>query len=96
MASLELYRIGRRMFLQLLFGPRRPASATVEYWQWRYRDASTGRVCRTTFRLTAEEAAQFPQAERIDGTLLVRKVDLPAAGTGLFRRRSGARVGSAV
>jgi len=83
------------MFLQLLFGARPPSPATVEYWQWRYRDASTGRVCRTTFRMTAEEAAKYPQAERIDGTLLVREVE-SGHGTGLFRRRHGARVGSPV
>ncbi len=80
------------MFMQLFFGARRPAPATVEYWQWRYRDAGTGRVCRTTFRLTAEEAAAYPKAERIEGTLLVRKVDRQDGGLGLFRRRSGSPV----
>ena len=31
--------------------------------------------CRTVFQLTAEEASQFPDAERIDGTMLLREVD---------------------
>ena len=47
----------------------------VGYWRWRYRDPKTGRVCRTVFQLTAEEASQFPDAERIDGTMLLREVD---------------------
>ncbi len=47
----------------------------VEYWRWRYRDPKTGRVCRTVFQLTAEEASQYPNAERIDGTMLLREVD---------------------
>jgi hypothetical protein len=84
------------MLMQLFFGARRPstATATVEYWQWRYRDAGTGRACRTTFRLTAEEAAAYPQAERIEGTLLLREVDARQGGLGLLRRRSG--IGSPV
>ncbi|HEX2540173.1 MAG TPA: hypothetical protein VHM00_03720 [Caldimonas sp.] len=82
--------------MQLFFGTRRASEATVEYWQWRYRDASTGRACRTTFRLSAEEAAKYPDAERIEGTLVLRKVVLPQAGHGLFRRRAGARVSSPV
>ena len=47
----------------------------IEYWRWRYRDPQTGRVCRTLFQLTAEEAADYPQAERIEGTLLLREVE---------------------
>jgi hypothetical protein len=80
------------MFMQLFFGSRRTSSTTVELWQWRYRDASTGRACRTAFRLTAEEAAMYPQAERIEGTLVLRSVDVPQAGIGLFRRRAGGRM----
>ncbi len=82
------------MFMQLFFGARRPSTATVEYWQWRYRDAGTGRVCRTTIRLTAEEATAYPQAERVEGTLLLRNVQRRPGGLGLFRRRSG--IGSPV
>lgn len=47
----------------------------VEYWRWRYRDPKSGRICRTMFQLTEEEAAQYPEAERIEGTLLMREVD---------------------
>ncbi|MEO7338882.1 MAG: hypothetical protein ABIV63_20100 [Caldimonas sp.] len=47
----------------------------VEYWRWRYRDAQTGRICRTMFQLTAEEAARYPEAERIEGTMLLREVE---------------------
>jgi hypothetical protein len=47
----------------------------VEYWRWRYRDPQTGRVCRTLFQLTVEEAARYPEAERIPGSMLLREVD---------------------
>ena len=49
----------------------------VEYWRWRYRDLRTGKVCRTMFQLTAEEAAKYPEAERIAGSMLVREVEDP-------------------
>ncbi len=53
-------------------GPRK----FVEYWRWRYRDPQTGRVCRTLFQFTENEAAnQWPQAERIEGSMLLREVD---------------------
>jgi len=47
----------------------------VEYWRWRYRDPKSGRVCRTLFQLTEQEAARLPEAERIEGTMLLREVD---------------------
>jgi hypothetical protein len=47
----------------------------IEYWRWRYRDRKTGQVRRTLFQLTAQEAAEYPQAERIEGTLLLREVE---------------------
>ena len=47
----------------------------VEYWRWRYRDLRTGQICRTMFQLTAEEAARYPEAERIEGSMLLREVD---------------------
>lgn len=47
----------------------------IEYWRWRYRDPQTGRVCRTLFQLTAEEAARYAEAERIEGSLLLREVE---------------------
>lgn len=49
--------------------------ALIEYWRWRYRDPKTGRICRTVFQLTAEEAAKYVGAERIPGTMLLRKID---------------------
>ena len=48
---------------------------TVEYWRWRYRDKLTGRICRTMFQLTAEEAAEYPEAQRIEGSMVLRKVE---------------------
>lgn len=47
----------------------------VEYWRWRYRDPRTGDIFRTMFQLTAEEAAKYPEAERIPGSMLLREVD---------------------
>ena len=47
----------------------------VEYWRWRYRDPQTGRVCRTLFQLSEREAAALPEAERIEGSMLLREVD---------------------
>jgi len=47
----------------------------VEYWRWRYRDPQSGRICRTMFQLTAEEAAKYPEAERIPGSMLLRDVE---------------------
>ena len=52
-------------------GPRR----FVEYWRWRYRDPQTGRICRTVFQLSEREAAELPQAERIEGSMSLREVD---------------------
>ena len=52
-------------------GPRK----FVEYWRWRYRDPKTGRICRTLFQLSAREAAELPEAERIEGSMLLREVD---------------------
>jgi hypothetical protein len=48
---------------------------TVEYWRWRYRDPQLGCICRTTVGLTEEEAASYPEAERIEGSLTFRKVN---------------------
>ena len=47
----------------------------VEYWRWRYRDPRTGAIKRTMFQLTADEAARYVDAERIDGTMLLREVE---------------------
>ena len=51
----------------------------VECWRWRYRDPQTGRICRTMFQLTAEEAAKYPEAERIPGSMLLREVEEDSA-----------------
>lgn len=49
----------------------------AEHWRWRYRDDATGRVCRTSFQLTAEEAERrFRGAERIEGSMTLREVDI--------------------
>ena len=47
----------------------------VEYWRWRYRDPQLGCIRRTTVGLTEEEAAAYPEAERIDGTRCLREID---------------------
>lgn len=52
-------------------GPRK----LVEYWRWRYRDPKTGSTCRTSFQLSEREAAELPQAERIEGSMSLREVD---------------------
>ncbi len=65
-------------------GPRK----LVEYWRWRYRDPDTGRTYRTLFQLTEGEAAKLPQAERIEGSMLLREVDaddFPATGSDVHR-----------
>ena len=41
----------------------------VEYWRWRYKDPVAGQICKTTARMTADEAAPYPYARRIPGTL---------------------------
>jgi hypothetical protein len=48
---------------------------TVEYWRWRYRDPQLGCIRRTTVGLTEEEAASYPEAERIEGSLTLREVN---------------------
>ena len=65
-------------------GPRK----FVEYWRWRYRDPTTGRVCRTLFQLSEREAAKLPEAERIEGSMLLREVvadDFPDTGPEVHR-----------
>jgi hypothetical protein len=50
-------------------------SKLVEYWRWRYRDTKSGRMVRTLFQLTEAEAAKLPEAERIEGSMLLRECD---------------------
>lgn len=46
----------------------------VECWRWRYRDPASGRMCRTMYAISEEEARKFPHAERLPGTLIMREV----------------------
>ncbi len=55
--------------------PLESAMKYIECWRWRFRDAKSGRICRTMYALSEEEANKFPQAERIPGTLIMREVD---------------------
>ena len=48
---------------------------SIECWRWRFRDLGTGRVCRTMYALSEEEARKFPEAERIPGTRILRELD---------------------
>jgi hypothetical protein len=63
----------------------------VEYWRWRYRDVRTGQIRRTMFQLTAEEAAKYPEAVRIAGTMLIRTVEDDPQGERPPRRGPAAR-----
>ncbi|MEO5843417.1 MAG: hypothetical protein ABIQ33_01110 [Caldimonas sp.] len=47
----------------------------IECWRWRFRDPISGRVCRTMYAISEEEARRFPQAERVAGTRILREVD---------------------
>jgi hypothetical protein len=47
----------------------------VEHRRWRYRDVRTVPIRRTTFRLTAEEAAGHPDAERVKGSMLLHEAE---------------------
>ena len=61
----------------------------IEHWRWRYRDTESGRICRTMFACSTQEAARlYPDAERIEGTMILREVDDEALDTapGVFRR----------
>jgi hypothetical protein len=51
------------------------AMKLVECWRWRFRDPASGRVCRTMYAISEDEARKFPHAERIPGTLIMREVD---------------------
>jgi hypothetical protein len=62
-------------FSRRLHGLLQASIKRVQCWRWRYRDAQLGCIRRTTALLTEEEAAAYPEAERIDGTLSLREVD---------------------
>lgn len=46
----------------------------VEYWLWRYRNEATRRIATTTHHMTADEAARYPGAVRVPGSLRLRDV----------------------
>ena len=65
--------------------------AKVEYWRWRYRDPQLGCIRRTTAVMTEQEAASFPEAERIEGSLILREVnDVPDGNSGVCSDESSA------
>jgi hypothetical protein len=47
----------------------------MELWRWRYRDKQTGQICRTPFQLSAAQAVQFAEAERIPGSMRLVRVE---------------------
>ncbi|MEO7335607.1 MAG: hypothetical protein ABIV63_03410 [Caldimonas sp.] len=48
---------------------------TVEFWRWRYRDPSTGMMCRTTFPMSVDEAIRsYPDPVRVEGSMTRREV----------------------
>ena len=60
----------------------------VEYWRWRYRDPETGRICQTLSQISEREAAELPEAQRIEGSMLMREVaddEFPYTGPEVHR-----------
>ena len=51
----------------------------VEYWRWSYKDPITGHICRTAGHMTADEARNYPQAQRIRGSLEFREFEIDFA-----------------
>ncbi len=47
----------------------------IEHWRWRYRDHKTGKMHRTSRAMTAEDAARYPGATRIEGTRVLRQAE---------------------
>jgi len=65
--------------------------AKVEYWRWRYRDPQLGCIRRTNAVLTEQEAASYPEAERIEGSLVLREVnDVPGGNSDVCSDESNA------
>lgn len=50
----------------------------VEYWLWRYRSPTSGRMVRSTWRMdeatVRAHPGEYPDAQKIDGTREVREV----------------------
>jgi hypothetical protein len=47
----------------------------IECWRWWYRDPQLSCIRQTTAVLTEHEAAEYLDAERIEGTLSLREID---------------------
>jgi hypothetical protein len=59
-----------------VFGKTKAVPMTVvEHWRWRYRHPKTGKVHRTSRAMTAQEAARYPDATRIEGTRVLRQAE---------------------
>ena len=56
--------------------PRDHTRTRAQYWQWRYRDSTSGQLTETTIPLTEEEATQLAEAERIEGSMSSGEGDL--------------------
>ena len=60
----------------------------VEHWRWRYRDPETGRICQTLLQISDREAAQLPEAQRVEGSMVLREAeadDFPDTGPEVHR-----------
>ena len=55
----------------------------IESWCWHYRDPQLGCLRRTRAVLTEQEAAEYLEAERIEGTLRLLEVDDDCGGTAM-------------
>jgi hypothetical protein len=45
----------------------------VEFWQWWIVSQTTHKLCKTSWRMTAEQAlAMYPEAERVEGSCEIR------------------------
>jgi len=53
------------------------STRAIEFWRWRYRDPKSGNIMRTMFQLTADEAGSFPEAKRIEGSMVLREAEPP-------------------
>jgi hypothetical protein len=53
----------------------------VETWRWRYRDPQSGRTRRAADPMSEEPARRLPDAQRIEGSRIVRDVHEDFADT---------------
>jgi len=68
----------------------------VEHWRWRYRDPATGRTCQTLLPISEREAAELPEAQRIEGSMVLREAeadDFPDTGPEVHRLTCEAQQG---